>query len=274
MGWLLSVLLLVILGLIVFSQRYAWWRGAVDSRYPRILMYHMVSPHRPNAKFNKLRVTPDNFANQIAWMVKDGYQFFTMSELVTRWQAGNLLPKSVAITFDDGYQDNLTNALPVLQRYQIPATIYVVVNRHDNDWSTHKKAHHNSGELMQEPKLSDEELQRLVNSGLIEIGGHTMTHANLNAIDEAKRQWEMAESRHILQQQTGQAVNSFAYPFGIYGDNDVAMAKRLGYQHAVTTIEGIDGDKPDFMQLKRIKISGKDNLFTVKLRLKTGKRGK
>lgn len=274
MGWLLAGVLIALLGGIVLSQRYAWWRGAVADRYPRILMYHMVSPHRPKAKFNKLRVTPANFAAQIDWMVQQGYQFFTMSDLVRRWQAGNLPPKSMAITFDDGYQDNLTNALPVLQRYRIPATIYVVVERHDNDWSTHKKAHHNSGELKQEPKLSDTELQSLVASGLIEIGGHTMTHANLNAIDDTTRHWEMAESRHRLQQQTGQPINSFAYPFGIYSDNDVIMATQLGYQHAVTTVEGIDTEQPDFMQLKRIKISGKDNLFAVKLRLKTGKRGK
>lgn len=274
MGWLLGSLLIALLVGVVLSQRYAWWRGAVADRYPRILMYHMVSAHRPKAKFNKLRVTPANFATQINWMVQQGYRFFTMSELVRRWQAGDLPPKSVAITFDDGYQDNLTNALPVLQRHQIPATIYVVVERHDNDWSTQKKAHHNSGELMQEPKLSDTELQMLVASGLIEIGGHTMTHANLNAIDDTDRHWEMAESRRILQQQTGQSVNSFAYPFGIYSDNDVIMAKQLGYQHAVTTVEGIDTEQPDFMKLKRIKISGKDSLFAVKLRLKTGKRGK
>lgn len=274
MGYVLGLFILLII-IVLFSQRYAWWRPAVSDRYPRILMYHMVSEHRPGAKFNKLRVTPANFAQQMAMMVRSGYQFFTMSELVTRWQAGTLPKKALAITFDDGYQDNLTQALPILQQYQVPATIYVVVDRHDNDWSTHKKAHHNTGELMHEPKLSDADLKAMVASGLIEIGGHTMTHANLNAIDEPTQHWELAESRRQLQHQTGQPIDSFAYPFGIYTQKDAILAEQLGYRHAVTTVEGIDdAERPDFFQLKRIKISGKDNLYAVKLRLKTGKRGK
>lgn len=47
--------------------------------------------------------------------------------------------KTIAITFDDGYLDNLQNAYPILEKYQAKATVYVVVDRHDRDWSTYKK---------------------------------------------------------------------------------------------------------------------------------------
>ncbi len=255
---------------IILSYKYAWWKPAVDWKRPRVLMYHMVREHIDGAKFNKLRVTPAQFEQQVAWMKAQGFHFVTMQELQANW--GQHPEKTVAITFDDGYLDNLDNAYPILERYQAKATIYVVVDRHDRDWSTYKKAHHNSGELAREPKLNDEQVKFLANSGLVEIGSHTMTHANLAKLDDAQCLVELTESKQQLEQLIQQPVTSFAYPFGIYSARDVQLAKQAGYQNAVTTIEGIDGAQPDFMQLQRIKISGKDSLFAVKLRFKLGKR--
>ena len=256
-----------------FSNRYAWWRRPVDWRHPRVLMYHMVSPRRPGTKFNGLRVTPKHFEAQLAWLQRNGWQFFTVSELWERWDT--LPAKSVAITFDDGYADNLHNALPLLEKYDARATIYMVVDRHDRDWSTAKKAHHNTGELAREPKLSDDDLQRLVASGRIEIGSHTLTHINMRTMAADDKRRELTESRRLLQAQTGQAVASFAYPFGIYGDEDVALAREASYTTAVTTIDGIDARMPcpDPLQLKRIKISGKDNMLAFVMRMRGGKRG-
>ncbi|WP_416202904.1 polysaccharide deacetylase family protein [Acinetobacter sp. LoGeW2-3] len=254
----------------VFSLKYAWWKPAVDWKRPRVLMYHMVREHIDGAKFNKLRVKPAEFDKQVAWMKAQGFHFVTMQELQDNW--GNHPEKTVAITFDDGYLDNLENAFPILEKYQAKATIYVVVDRHDRDWSTYKKAHHNSGELAHEPKLNDIQVKQLSNSGLIEIGSHTMTHANLSKLDDVASLKELTESKHQIEALIAKPVTSFAYPFGIYSQRDVELAKQAGYSNAVTTKEGIDSISPDFMQLQRIKISGKDSLFAVKLRLKLGKR--
>ena len=256
--------------MIALSLKYAWWKPAVDWKRPRVLMYHMVREHIDGAKFNKLRVKPAEFDQQVAWMKAQGFHFVTMQELQDNW--GQHPEKTVAITFDDGYLDNLENAYPILEKYQAKATIYVVVDRHDRDWSTYKKAHHNSGELAREPKLNDEQVQFLAQSGVVEIGSHTLTHANLDKLDDAACLAELVDSKQQLEQLTGTAVNSFAYPFGIYSQRDVALAKQAGYYNAVTTKEGIDDLNPDFMQLQRIKISGKDSMFAVKLRLKLGKR--
>lgn len=267
--------ILVVITLIWFSHRYAWWRQAVDWQQPRVLMYHMVSEHRPKAKFNKLRVTPAQFEKQVKWLSVKGFTFVTMSELHQGWTTETLPPKTVAITFDDGYADNLHQAFPVLEKYKAKATIYVVVDRHDRDWSTYKKAHHNSGELAQEVKLTDAEVQKLVASGLIEIGSHTLTHANLANLNDEQRQEELNESRTKLQALTGQSIESFAYPFGIYSDVDVKAALKAGYTTATTTFEGIEPylPLPDFLQLQRIKVSGKDNMLAFKCRIKTGHRG-
>ncbi|TEU23828.1 polysaccharide deacetylase family protein [Alkanindiges illinoisensis] len=267
------VFFIVIVGLGWFSYRYAWWRPHLNWNRPRILMYHMVREHIPGAKFNKLRVTPAHFEQQVKWLSEQGFHFVTMHQLCANW--GKHPDKTVAITFDDGYEDNLRNALPILKKYNASATIYVVVDRHERDWSSYKKAHHNTGELARETKLTDLQIKQLVDSGLIEIGSHTLTHANLAAIDDQQRLQEMTESRYILQQQTGQAINSFAYPFGIYSKADVEAADQAGYLTAVTTVEGVDEllPKPDFLQLKRIKVSGKDNMLAFKCRIRTGQRG-
>ena len=73
--------------------------------------------------------------------------------------------------------------------YGAKATLYLVVDRHDRDWSTYKKAHHSGGELMREPKLSDAEVREMIASGVFELGSHTLTHANLVAMLEQTGVW-------------------------------------------------------------------------------------
>ncbi|WOJ92704.1 polysaccharide deacetylase family protein [Congregibacter variabilis] len=264
---------LLAMGLIAFilSRRYAWWRASVDYRHPRILMYHMVCEAQPGAKFNKLRVPPANFEQQLAWLKEQGWHFASMSDL---GNAVKLPSKTVILTFDDGYEDNLLNADPVLERYDAKATIYVVEDRFNRDWSTSKKAHHDSGELMRESKLSDVQLEQMLASGRWELGGHTRTHANLANLNSAQRNIEISDARQSLAARFSVPVDSFAYPFGIYGPEDVAAARSAGFTTAVTTREGISLDvATQAMELPRIKVSGKDSMLAFRLRMRTGLRG-
>lgn len=255
-----------------FSFRYAWWRPVVDERHPRILMYHMVSPHRPGARFNGLRVTPQRFEQQLRWLQSRGWTSYTVSELVELGQSSP--PKAVAITFDDGFADNCLEALPLLQRYQTKATLYLVADRHDRDWSVNKKAHHDSGELRAEPKLSDEQVEQMLASGLIELGSHTLTHPNFLRLNQAEREQELQTSKAELEQRFGVAVSSFAYPFGLFQAEDPELVRAAGYGNAVTTDAGIESaltSRP--FTLRRVKISGKDNLLAFGLRMRGGRRG-
>lgn len=266
-----SILLLALLVLLVFSKRYGWWRQPVDSSHPRILMYHMVSEHRPGAKFNKLRVKPHHFEWQVRWLKDNGWYFAVMSELAEPEQ---LPSKTVFLTFDDGFADNYHQAHPVLQKYSARATLYLVVDRFDRDWSTAKKAHHNSGELMREPKLSDDQVDEMLASGCWELGGHTLTHANLARLNEAQKLAEIKGCREQLAARFGVSVSSFAYPFGIYDKADVALTAQAGFTSAVTTVEGINRDlRRRCHELRRVKISGKDNRLAFRLRMRTGRRG-
>ena len=265
-------LLAVVVGLFgaVFSIRYAWWRSPVDYRQPRILMYHMIRARLPGGRFNKLRVAPAEFERQLKWLVDHGWRFAFLSEL----KQGAHQPKTLALTFDDGYRDNYTTAHPLLLKYGAKATLFLVVDRFDRDWSSTRKAHHDSGELMREPKLADAEVREMLDSGGWELGGHTLTHALLPGLGNAEQQREIADSKSSLENAFATEVASFAYPFGIFGDDDAAAVAAAGYRFGVTTDAGISTDiEGEAFRLKRVKVSGKEGRLGFSIRLRTGTRG-
>jgi peptidoglycan/xylan/chitin deacetylase (PgdA/CDA1 family) len=255
-----------------YSHRYAWWKKTVPYQYPRILMYHMIRDPIKGAKFNSLRVSPELFEKQLRYLSENGWHFFTMSELV---DLKDLLPdKSIALTFDDGYQDNFTNALPILKKYKAKATIYLVVDRHNREWSSKRKKKNNSGELMSEPKLLDDQIKELLESGLVEIGSHTVTHDNLPLVSEEQKHEEIVGSKKQIEELFGINCYSFCYPFGLFDRSDLALVESVKYTNATTVETGISNlEKTSPFLLKRIAVSGKDNFYAFKLKLKTGRRG-
>ena len=269
MPWLAGLLALVALW---FSLRYAWWRQAVPYRYPRILMYHMVRDPVSGARFNGLRVSPAMFERQLRWLKQHGWHSCTL----TKWlENRSAMPeKTVIITFDDGYADNYHNALPLLEKYDFKATLYLVVDRHDRDWSSQKKAHHDSGELGREKKLDDSEVEAMLASGRIELASHSLTHPNFARLDTNQKRQELEMSKRQLEERFGVKINSFAYPFGIFNKEDAKLVEQAGYTSAVTTEAGIDtGASLNLYRLKRVKISGKDNMLAFILRMLGGIRG-
>lgn len=253
-----------------FSLRYAWWRPARDWRYPRVLMYHMVREHQPGTRFNKLRVKPAEFARQVRWLAANDFTFVFASQLFS----GESLPeRSVCLTFDDGYEDNLANADPVLSESGARATLYLVTDR-SGGWSSKKKAHHADDELAAEPKLSDDQVREMLASGRWELGGHTATHANLTALPDEEARREVSKARDSIPDRFDVQPATFAYPFGIYRPEHVAMTGECGFAGAVTTEPDIAAwpyEAP--LEVPRIKVSGKDGLLAFKLRMRGGRRG-
>ena len=137
------------------SLRYNWWRIPQGWHKARVLMYHSVEEHKGD-KFDKWRLRPADFERQIAWLAKNGFKSFKFGELIALDQ---LPKKAVCITFDDGYRDNLTGALPILQKYGFKATIFIVNRRFDGNWATDKDLKKSSDELNREEMLSDEEVR-------------------------------------------------------------------------------------------------------------------
>ena len=253
-----------------WSWTHAWWKPALPADRPRVLMYHMVREHIPGARFNKLRVPPGLFARQIAWLAEREYTFVFASEL---FGADALPERCVCVTFDDGYADNLEHADPVLEECGAKATLYLVGDLFGG-WSSKKKAHHADDELEAEPKLTDEQVRRMVQSGRWELGGHTRTHVNLLTSTTEEARAEIGYARDAFPERFGAPAETFAYPFGLFTGAHAAMVREAGYRGAVTTEQGIPARAmAEPMRTPRVKVSGREGMFDFAIRVRTGARG-
>ena len=114
----------------------------------------------------------------------------------------------------------------------------------------------------------------MLDSGYIELGSHSMTHANFYELDTEATRKKLTDSRKTLKKRFNVSVQSFAYPFGLYRQEQVALVKGTGFSSAATTREGIeDAQSWNVLELPRIKISGKDNRLAFPLRMRGGRRG-
>jgi peptidoglycan/xylan/chitin deacetylase (PgdA/CDA1 family) len=195
-----------------------------------ILGYHGVAKVAAREDMFRLLVAPAQFATHIELVRAAGFRFTTVADLADQLGQSGPPPGLAAVSFDDGLRDNYTTALPILRAYGIPATVYVSVGfiGGQNPWI---------GPGSPGQMLSEDEIRALVAEGC-EIGAHTMTHADLSALDYARCKSEIDRSRDALEEITGQPIRTFAYPFGRYGPAAIAAARDAGFRAAVTTGSG------------------------------------
>ncbi len=230
---------------------------------PLILMYHSINNQKLK-RLSGIRVSIKNFEKQIAYLSRNGYTSYTLNEMIE--QKDKLPPKSVVITFDDGYKDNITNALPILKKYNFKATIFVIINRFDNDWSLYRKTK-NANIVNHIDKLGDNDIKNLLESGLIEIGAHTINHKNFCKISLEEKKEEIIKSKKILEEKFDIICKTFSYPFGIYEKDDEEIVKEAGFIGAVTTeVRKVDLGADSMFLLPRINI--KDGYFKFIYRLR------
>lgn len=261
------VFALIIVGLAIFSLRFAWWRADIDLKYPRVLMYHMISEHLPKnaSKFNRLRVKPKEFEKQLDWLKENGFKSYFLSEI-----SSELPEKSVIMTFDDGYKDNLTNALPLLKKYNFKANIFIVTNRFNRDWAHDRDTAKSSSELNNEEMLSDDEVKILLDSGLAEIGSHTLDHVNLPSLSDSEKELQMSISKQEIEKKFGIKCETFAYPFGFFDKSSVEIAKKH-YKFATTTHNDVYKSSYNNHEIPRIMISGRGGILNFILKIKKGR---
>ncbi|MGD0336688.1 MAG: polysaccharide deacetylase family protein [Candidatus Omnitrophota bacterium] len=206
-----------------------------------ILMYHSINPVS-SITMKALIVSPQTFDRQMHFLKSHHYNVVPLEYLATliRYKK-NIPPKTIAITFDDGYKDNYVYAFPILKKYNLPATIFLIVNEIGRP---------------QQDRLNWEEIKIMQDSGLITFGSHTLTHPylpELNSEPELKR--EISDSKKILEGRLGKNVDSFCYPSGSFNDKVRNLVIRSGYKTAVVSNPGKRFPNDDVFILKRLRIS-------------------
>ncbi|MEO7910578.1 MAG: polysaccharide deacetylase family protein [Roseiflexaceae bacterium] len=206
---------------------------------PTILMYHYIRSvdQGSDPLGYDLSVTRDDFSNQIAWLHEQGYIGVRMDGITRCLRDAAPCPsKAIALTFDDGYADAYTDALPVLKRYGLVATFYIVTNF-----------------IGQPGYMTWEQVAELRDAGM-EIGAHTVSHPDLTLLDWETAGVEIAQSKIELDRHLGINVTSFCYPTGLYNAGIEEQVRASGYLNATTT--RWDNDTSDIMALPRRRISG------------------
>lgn len=210
----------------------------------RILTYHSVG-----ARDHEMNVARSDFSEQMDWL-GDHTEVISLDD-AARGLAG------VAITFDDGYADNLINAAPILQQHEYPATVFVVAGLLGSVLDHDRGREHSR-------LLGEDELLALRDAG-IEIGGHSMTHRRLSLLDSRSQRIEILGCKRALESLLSERVRAFAYPFGTLRDYDSETSKfvrEAGYAHAVSNRYGPNVADADRFSLRRINIDRTDTLAT------------
>lgn len=189
-----------------------------------VLMYHYVrTVEDPHDRLGySLSVTPKDFEEQMAYLFSNGYTAITPDQLFYSLEKGlKLGKKTIILTFDDGYADFYNEAFPILSKYKMKATLFVVtgfVGDADHRYVTW------------------DQLRQMDKSGLITIASHTISHPDLRRSKDAFT--EITESKRLLESGLGHPITGFAYPFGAYNSSTAQLVAASGYNIAFTTREG------------------------------------
>jgi peptidoglycan/xylan/chitin deacetylase (PgdA/CDA1 family)/SAM-dependent methyltransferase len=214
-----------------------------------ILMYHRIAIDGPTT-LARYRMAPDLFAAQMDALYRAGYHTVHLEEWINALTRNEQLQgKPIILTFDDGYRDFLTAAMPVLRYYGFSATVFLVAERIGGvaDWDSVY------GEAA--PLLSWQEVHALQETGT-EFGCHSAMHWPMTGLSLAELTEDTARSRAILEEGLGAPINSLAYPYGAENEFVRRVVADLSFQAAVTCNPGISRLGDDPLRLRRIEVFG------------------
>ena len=198
--------------------------------WPLILAYHSISDRRGD----DLAVRVADFEGQLGWLRRHGYRSMTLAQYVDEQPPRG--ERVVIVTFDDGYADNFTNALPLLRRHGFVATAFVVSDYLDTDhvfsWDLPKVGTVGDAEAF--GVLTWAQVEEMADSG-VEIGSHSCRHPELTEVSAVQLRDEVARSRQDLGARLGRDVTSFCYPRGKLDDDVTEAVDQAGYRAAVVT---------------------------------------
>ena len=208
-----------------------------------ILAYHSLDHSR-----SVLSTSPGTFAEQMKVLRDAGVMVVSLGDLADDMRAFSNRENVVALTFDDGFRNVYEHALPILQSYGFPATVFLVTDycEKTNSWPGQTVT------IEREPLLAWREIQEMSRAG-ISFGSHTRTHPDLRKLSIEEAEEELASSKKAIADATGLPVDTFAYPYGAY---DAAL-RNLARQHfrlACSTHLGFVKRNSDLFALERIEM--------------------
>lgn len=225
-----------------------------------MLMYHSIQPSRARPAW-PWALSLQQFRAQLDFLANEGYATPTMSELASfpekAWPG-----RTVVITFDDGYVDNLS-AYEELQNRGMCATWFIVTGCIGQlpHWPADGRP---DGRLLNAKELRD------MRANGMEIGSHTINHVRLTDIDDGPLMQELADSKSALEDMLGNAVSSFAYPYGAWDARCAKAVKQAGYSAACTTRTGWALRDNTPYQLRRLTVFNTDTLGSFARKLYFG----
>lgn len=233
------VYLVIFLSIVVFSF-VLWMR---DRYVVPILTYHNVTEQRGIYSLNN--VSPKSFAWQMKFLSKHHYDVVSFDDYIQAEKKGLAFRKNtVVIHFDDGYEDNYTQAFPVLKEHRFPASIFLV-----------------SDSIGLAHFLNWDQVKEMEKHG-IEFGAHTRRHAYLPEVSHDVAVDEIAGSKKVIEDHLGHKIKYFVYPSGGFTDEVKGIVANAGFEAAGTTNRGRDIFNRDVYELNRIRVKNNENSLT------------
>jgi len=248
-----------------FLQSYCFWYGVKQALPDRsiwqrltygtpILMYHAFSSKAERA--SRYILPQHRFTQQMALLKLLGYQTITLEEYLDYLTTYRLVPeRSLVITIDDGYLDNFQLALPVLHRFGLKATIFIVSDMlgGSNNWDE-------VSPLTGRPLMSVSQACELQQAE-ISLGSHTCTHPMLTEISPEQSWEEIYRSKAVLEREFGAPVQTFAYPHGSVNSSILDQVRQAGYLGACSVKRGLNTPAAPQFALYRTDVFGSTSLF-------------
>jgi len=193
-------------------------------RPPAVLVYHGVGSDADDPA--RLLVAPDRLESHVRYLQRRGYRFLTAEELL---ELGRPSARTAVLTFDDGFRNWLSEAVPLLNRLGVRATFYICPGMFGGQyWQV-------SGEA---GRLLDEAGVRALADAGMELGSHSLSHPDLRKLDDGELAAELRESKEAVERITGSPCRTFAYPFGLYDETVTQAVAEAGYELAFAWLPG------------------------------------
>lgn len=224
-----------------------------------VVMYHRFIDDDSQKGVHGTYLHVDMLEKHFQLIKRMGFESLTFKDIADKGFIQRLQPgkRFIMITVDDGYRDNHDLLLPLLQKYNLKAVIFVVTGEDHNRWDVEVPSNPEKAV----PLMNAAEIKALHDSGLVEIGGHTATHQRLSQLPADQQREQIERNKRDLEAIVGGPLLSFAYPYGEHNATSKQLAQELGYQFAVATNSGPLLVHQDPFQIRRIAIFPKTTVF-------------